>query len=125
MKLNDRFPGRYLTKEDADTGLTACMDRVEEQQLKTPSGQTENRPVLLLRDQKPLVLNKSNFLTIADLYGADDESWSGHWICLFNDPSITFGGKRVGGVRIKPEKPAQEIAANRDSGGDADGPLPF
>ncbi len=112
MKIDQRFPTRFLTKNDVTNGLTACMDRVEVQDLKTPNGQTESRPVLLLRDQKPLVLNKSNYVTIADLYGDDDDGWSGHWVTLYHDSTISFGGKRVGGIRVKQEKPAPEVSVS-------------
>ena len=28
-------------------------------------------------------------------------SWVGHAVVLFSDPSVMFGGKRVGGLRIR------------------------
>ncbi len=111
MNRNDRFPKRFLTKEDVGNGLTACIATVEEQEVQSGNGRTEDKTVCLLKDEKPFNVNGSNWDSIADLYGGDDENWSGHWITLFHDPSVMFGGKRVGGIRIKPDKPTPELAA--------------
>ncbi len=112
MNRNDRFPKRFLTKDDVGQGLTACIATVEEQEINSGNGRTEDKTVCLLKDQKPFIVNGSNWDAIADLYGGDDANWSGHWITLYHDPSVTFGGKRVGGIRIKPDKPAPEVLAN-------------
>ena len=111
MKRNDRFPKKYLTKEDVGDGLTVCIADVQEQEVQSGNGRTEDKTVCLLKDEKPLIVNGSNWDTIADLYGGDDEDWSGHWITLYHDRSVSFGGKRVGGIRVKPDKPTPELAA--------------
>ena len=125
MKRNKRFPKRFLTKEDIGDGFSVCIVRLEEQEIQTGNGLTETKTVCLLQDEKPFIVNRANWDLMADLYGDDDDDWGGHWICLYHDPSVSFGGKRVGGIRIKPEKPAPELAANGDSGADAEEPLPF
>ncbi len=111
MKRNDRFPKRFLTKEDVGDGLTACIAALEDQEIQTGNGSTENKLVCILQDQKPFVVNRENYDRIADLYGEDDDDWAGHWITLYHDPSVSFGGKRVGGIRVRMEKPAPELAA--------------
>lgn len=108
MKRNERYPKRFLTKEDVGDGLTARIVNVEEQELKTGST-TESKTVCMLWQQKPFVVNQANWDTIADLYGDDDASWTGHYVTLYLDPSVNFGGKRVGGIRVKTEKPAPEL----------------
>ena len=112
MKRNERFPKKFLTKEDVGDGFSVCIVRLEDQEVQTGNGTTETKTVLILKDQKPLIVNGANWDGIADLYGDDDDHWSGHWITLFHDPSVTFGGKRVGGIRVKPDKPAPEVLAN-------------
>lgn len=79
--------------------------------MNAPDGSTQTKPVLRFRDAKPLVLNKENWQTIVDLYGDDSDNWQGHWIELHVDPNVRFGGKRVGGIRVKPEKPVAELAS--------------
>jgi len=122
---NTRFPKKFLTKEDVGDGLTVCIVTLEEQEVQTGAGKTETKTVCLLKDEKPFIVNGSNWDTMADLHGGDDASWGGHWITLFCDPTVTFGGKRVGGIRVKPEKPAPELAANGDSGATTEEPVPF
>ncbi len=110
MKMHEAFPGNYLTKDDVEDGLEVCIDRVEIEDLHAPDGITQTKPVLYFHDAKPLVLNKENWQTIADLYGDESDDWAGHWIEVYVDPSVRFGGKRVGGIRVKPETPAGKVA---------------
>ena len=111
MKMNDAFPGNYLAKDDVAEGVEVCIDRVEVEELNTPDGSSQTKPVLHLHDSKPLVLNKENWQTIADLYGDESDDWAGHWVELYVEANVRFGGKRVGGIRIRSEKPAPEIAS--------------
>ena len=108
MKMHEAFPGNYLTKDDVGDGLAVCMDRVEIEELNARDGGVETKPVLHLRDEKPLVLNKENWQLIADLFGEDSDAWRGHRIELHVDPHVQFGGKRVGGIRVRPEKPVSD-----------------
>ena len=114
MQRHERFPKRFLTKDDVGKGLTACIAGLEEQDLQTGNGSTESKTVCLLQDQKSFVLNQENWDRIADLYGDEDADWDGHWITLYHDPNVKFGRKRVGGIRVKSEKPAPELAAKGD-----------
>ena len=126
MKRSNRFPKRFLTKEDVGDGLTACIVGVEEQEIQSGNGSTEAKAVCLLQAEKPFIVNQENWDRIADLYGDDDDDWAGHWITLHHDSTVKFGNKRVGGIRVKPEKPAPERAgsgANGDSGATVAEPL--
>jgi len=42
---------------------------------------------------------------IADLYGPDVTSWIGKAITLYPDSNVEMGGKRVGGIRVRPSIP--------------------
>ena len=53
------------------------------------------------KGRKPLILNKANDDTLCEAFGDEDEAWDGKTAELFVDKSITFAGKRVGGVRIR------------------------
>ncbi len=109
MKRHQRNPSKFLSKEDCDNEITACIDRVETEQLTTRDGHTEKRTVCYFTNgQRPFVVNVGNWDTIAELYGDDDDDWGGQWITLCHDPGVVFGGKRVGGIRVKPAVPDPE-----------------
>lgn len=52
---------------------------------------------------KPMVLNSTNAQLIAlALKSEETDEWIGRKICLYDDPTVSFGGKLVGGVRCRP-----------------------
>jgi hypothetical protein len=65
----------------------------------------KNVPTLKFKDkQKQLVLRTSaNRKTLIRMFGSDTKLWLGKTVHLFFDPNVKFGGKLVGGLRIKDE----------------------
>lgn len=51
--------------------------------------------------QKGLQLNKSRVLVLEAAFGPDSEMWVGKRVRLSFDPSVEFGGRAVGGVRLQ------------------------
>ncbi len=64
----------------------------------------EVKPVAYFKeDPRGLVLNKTNYGRLAKALGSTDvDRWVGTRIELSYDPGVTFGGKEVGGLRVKP-----------------------
>ncbi|GAF83248.1 unnamed protein product, partial [marine sediment metagenome] len=46
----------------------------------------------------------------------ETEEWIGKQIVLWADPTVSFGGKLVGGVRVRPHTQAAPVAAPVDPG---------
>jgi len=51
-------------------------------------------------DGRPYKPCKSMRKIILFAWGVDGNKWIGRWMTLYNDPEVSFGGKKVGGVRI-------------------------
>ena len=62
-----------------------------------------NVPALKFRGKaKQLVLRTSaNRRALVRMFGANTQAWRGQSILLYHDPDVRFGGKAVGGIRIK------------------------
>lgn len=62
-----------------------------------------NVPALKFRGKaKQLVLRTSaNRRALVRMFGANTQAWRGQTILLYHDPDVRFGGKAVGGIRIK------------------------
>lgn len=62
-----------------------------------------NVPTLKFKGkQKQLVLRTSaNRKALVRLYGSDTKAWRGKTVAIFHDPTVKFGGKAVGGIRIR------------------------
>lgn len=113
MKRSDAFPSKYVSKDDVETPVVWTIAKVEKVEMDADDGGKKSPPVIFFTEQesKPLILNNSNWMTIEDAYGDDSDRWTGKQIELFKDPSVMFGGKRVGGVRVR--KPSDNDHAPR------------
>ena len=108
--IHELTESNYLKKEDCGSGIIVTIASVSRKNLAKEGEKAEFRFLLHFEeDLKPMVLNSTNGQTIAELVGDEEmDNWTGGQICLYNDPSISFGGKRMGGIRVRAaqEKPA-------------------
>jgi hypothetical protein len=102
MKRSDAFPSKYLGKDDVDPPRLGTISSVRIDTLKSDDG-AENKPVMYFREEvlKPLILNNTNWTICEEAYGEDSDTWAGKKLELYHDPTIMFGKKRVGGVRVR------------------------
>lgn len=101
MKRSDAFPSRYVSKDDVATPITARIDTVRFDTINGDKGD-EDKPVMYFRDGvKPMILNNTNWMTVEEAYGQESDDWTGKPVELYLDPGVMFGGKRVGGVRLR------------------------
>jgi hypothetical protein len=109
MKRSDAFPSRYISKDDVQNPIVAVIDTVRFDTIKGDGGD-EDKPVVYFRDGvKPMILNNTNWMAIEDAYGAESDDWTGKQIEMYCDPGVMFGGKRVGGVRVRVNKAAAKM----------------
>jgi hypothetical protein len=109
MRLNDAFPSKYL-KADHDVPeegqLVVTIRRVEIETLGQGKD-AEDKPVVYFDEtEKPLVLNRINFATIAKVLNSDDtDDWTGRRIALYS-ADVTFGKDQMRGIRVRSKAPA-------------------
>jgi AraC-like DNA-binding protein len=105
MKRSDAFPSQYVSQADVQSrDLTVTIASIKMDEIRTGSeSDGETKPVVFFRepDVKALVLNGTNWDSIADAYGPDSDGWIGKKITLYFEPNVKFGNKRVGGVRVR------------------------
>jgi hypothetical protein len=101
MRASDMFPGKYLKPGDVkDRPITATISHLT-QELVGQGKDAENKYVVYFEGSvKPLILNKTNAVTIEQAFG-DSDDWPGHKVrivCV----ETSFGGKAIDGIRVKP-----------------------
>ena len=121
MKMHEMFPSNYVSKEDVGRGLDLKITECRHEDVRNPdSGREESKPVLYFEQlAKPLILNQVNGKAIAALHGEDSDGWTGKWITLFHDETVSFGSRQVGGVRVRDQVPTphagrQTVLADSD-----------
>ena len=97
---------QYLKKEDLSDPVDTELLWVKEEKVTAPGKGTTTRLVADFEGlSKGLVLNTANCETLAEMTGTDDPNeWKDVAVQLYVDPDVTYGGKKVGGIRIR--KPA-------------------
>lgn len=117
MKKDEAMPGKYLGKADFPQDTLVTISYVRMEGIKKESGDTKDQPVAYFSSssnfeldmERGMIVNSGNWDMIEDIAGEDDsDKWGGCQIVVFVDPSIMFGNKTVGGVRIR--RPADTSA---------------
>jgi len=93
----------YLKKEDFPEPENLTIDEVREEEVTAPGRKPKRKLVLYFNgNEKGLVLNQSNGDTLFDVTGHDDPAkWVGQSVEVYHDPSVTYAGKRMGGIRLR------------------------
>ncbi len=86
--------------------FTMVIERVEAGSIDNFQTQKKDRaPILWFKGaKKPLLLNKTNSKTIAQLYGTNTDEWVGKAITLFGT-TTSLKGETVDCIRIRPMIP--------------------
>lgn len=106
MNIRDLKQSRFLTQRDIDRPVLVTITACKEVNVAMQGAEPDERWTLSFREfDKSMVLNSTNGQTIAAITGSEEsEDWIGHQIVLYVDPTISFGGKLVGGIRVRAPK---------------------
>lgn len=102
MKRTQAFPGKFLAQDDvAEKPLVAKIDKAIREEVGDGEN-TETKTTLHFLDGiKPIVLNGVNWDTIESMYGDDSDLWHGKEIEIYRDPTVRYGNKVTGGIRVR------------------------
>jgi hypothetical protein len=115
-KIDDHIPSKsnYLKKEDVgETGRDLVIKDFRQEDIGTDGGEKETKLVIYWTDPsfKPMVINKENGSRLKMVLKTDDmDLMIGKTVNVYSDPFVAFGGKTVGGTRIR--APQQAARAN-------------
>ena len=106
-KVHEMMESKFLKKEDAGRGLLVTIAGVEQRNVAVRDADPELKWCMAFVEQdKPMVLNSTNIQLCAKICNSDDtDQWVGHKVVLYDDPTVSFGGKLVGGIRIRAPRP--------------------
>lgn len=105
-KISEMKSSKFLKKEDVGEGVTCTITGVSQENVAKEGVDPEMKWCLHFSNlDKPLVLNSTNMQLIAKFLGSEDtDDWEGKKIILYDDPSVSFGGKLTGGIRVRAHK---------------------
>lgn len=106
MKISEMKTSKFLKKEDVGEGMVCTIEGVSKENVAKEGAEEEYKWCLNFTNiDKPMVLNATNLQLLAKFLGSDEsDDWQGKKIILYDDPSVSFGGKLTGGIRVRAHK---------------------
>lgn len=105
MSFDNLVPknSKYLSKDDVgEDGMILTIKGFRMETLNNDDGDEDKVILYFAENVKPMVLNRTNSQLIAVATGAKNTGDArGKQIVVYNDPTVGFGGKIMGGLRIK------------------------
>lgn len=108
-KLMDKTYIGDWTFEGRNGDLILTISHVVQEEVFEPNSNTKTKEVIVYFNEIPekLVCNTTNAKRIEALCGTGlVEDWSGVRVALYFDKTVKFGGKTVGGVRVRTTAPS-------------------
>lgn len=106
-KTSEMIQSKFLRKEDFEEDQICSIRGVR---LEDVGNTGEQRWVIYFREhQKGMVLNVTSIRVLEAAFGDDSDDWKGKTVTVYVDPNVSFQGRVVGGLRLKP--PAKQKAA--------------
>ena len=104
--INEMIESKYMKKSDLDEfdGETiVTIIGLKRANIAREDQAEEMRWLIKFKEfDKPMVLNPTNIQLAARACGSDStDDWKGKQVILYVDENVSFGGKLVGGLRIK------------------------
>jgi hypothetical protein len=107
-KVSEMIESKFLKKEDVngETGILVTISGCFEINVALPSAEPVMKWGLSFEElDKPMVLNSTNINMCAKACGSENtDDWMGKKVVLYEDPNVSFGGKLVGGIRLRAQR---------------------
>lgn len=138
-KIGDMLESKYLKQSDVDQDYIVTVESLAHVNVAPKDADQDEMKwtIHFAEFDKPMVLNSTNIQLLAKACGSDEtDDWIGKQVIVYTDPNVSYGGKLVGGLRIKrysqarpaapTHKPAPPAAAKprNDSAGFAEQEIP-
>lgn len=100
--VKNMIQSKYLRKEDVPDDETYTIKGVRQDNLAKEGQPDEMRWVMGFQEvNKPMVLNITSIRVLEQAFGGDTDHWRGNKVIVYTDPNVSFGGKVVGGLRLR------------------------
>lgn len=123
--VDDLRKSNFITKADVEKPILVTIIGCKEFNVARDGAEPDMRWALMFDEiDKPFICNVTNGEIIKHFTGTGNiDDWKETKIVLYHEPNIMFGGKMVGGIRVRaPKKGYQEPEPKPQ---DEDDQIPF
>ncbi len=109
-RTNEMIPSKFLKGADVGDGKLVTIGNVTRENVGTEEEPEAKWAVHFKEFAKPLVLNKTNINRLERMCSSDNtDDWAGKQCVVYFDPDVEFGGKTVGGLRVRSPKKESDL----------------
>ena len=111
--LDEAYGSQFLGVVDVgDRKIRTKILRVKKENVRDrDTGRMKKRILVFFENiDKPLVLNQTTKDELVRAFGKNPAGWIGATVGIYVDPTVKFGGKVTGGVRLRPLLPPAPAA---------------
>lgn len=123
-KTSEMIVSKFLRKEDFDEDRVMTIKGVKLEDMPGDDGQ--QKWVLYFREEaKGMALNVTTIRVLEKAFGDDSDMWIGKRVMVYVDPNVSFGGRVVGGLRLRPPKSQVAAKPAPEPAGEFEDDIPF
>ena len=113
MHVSALKESKFLKRTDVGSGALVTIRNLTQENVAKEGADPDMKWAIHFDEMdKPLILNSTNAQLIAQILKEEEtDGWTGQRIVLYDDPSVSFGGKLVGGIRVRAPKQAAKPGA--------------
>ena len=102
-RIGEMIESKYLKQSDVPEETEVTIVKVGQINVAREDEQPEMKWAIRFQElKKPMVLNSTNIQLLAKACESEDtDDWIGKKVIIYSDPNVSFGGKLVGGLRVK------------------------
>ena len=103
-QVKDMIQSKFLRKEDFDEDQICTIRNVKLEDVGRDDNPEQRWVIYFKEHAKGMVLNVTTIRVLEQSYGGDTANWIGRQATVYVDPNVSFGGKVVGGLRLRVQK---------------------
>jgi hypothetical protein len=113
MKVSQMIDSKFLKKEDFPEDQICTIRGIKQENVGREDVPEMRWTLYFAEQKKPMVLNVTSIRVLESAFGDESDNWRGKKVTIYVDPNVSFQGRVVGGLRLRPikDKPTQvEVA---------------
>jgi len=104
-KVSEMIQSKFLRKEDFEEDRVMTIRGLKLEDMPGDDG-TQKWVLYFKEEAKGMALNVTTIRVLEAAFGDDSDMWLGKRVMVYVDPNVSFGGRVVGGLRLRtPKKP--------------------
>ena len=104
MKVSQMIDSKFLKKEDFSDDEVCTIRGIRQENVGRDDAPEMRWALYFSEHKKAMVLNVTSIRVLESAFGDESDDWRGKKVTVYVDPNVSFQGRVVGGLRLRPIK---------------------